>query len=114
MPCSARECDPGRSSVPRPIGKRALLLPLAFVAGLAAFGFLAAAGALFAWWLALLVLVHRSGRILTFEVVLKKQHYLQACVQSSLLLYWGWYWPPVYAFLPFILAQLVFAYAFDI
>ena len=68
---------------------------------------------LFAWWLALLVCVHRSGRLLALEVVLKKQHYLQACVQSSLLLYWGWYWPPVYAFLPFILAQLVFAYAFD-
>jgi hypothetical protein len=99
--------------VPQPIGKRALLLPLAFVAGLAAFGFLAAAGALFAWWLPLLVWVHRSGRILTLEVVLKKQHYLQACVQSLLLLYWGWYWPPVYAFLPFILAQLVFAFAFD-
>jgi NQR2, RnfD, RnfE family len=29
------------------------------------------------------------------------------------LLYWGWYWPPVYAFAPFILAQLLFAYAFD-
>jgi len=95
------------------MGKLALLLPLMFAAGLAAFGFLAVAGALFAWWLALLVWVQRSGRILTLEVVLKKQHYLQACVQSSLLLYWGWYWPPVYALLPFILAQLVFAFAFD-
>jgi hypothetical protein len=47
------------------------------------------------------------------EVVLKKQHYLQACAQGSVLLYWGWYWPPVYAFAPFIAAQLVFAYAFD-
>jgi hypothetical protein len=46
-------------------------------------------------------------------VVLKKQHYLQACAQGSVLLYWGWYWPPVYSFAPFILAQLVFAYAFD-
>jgi hypothetical protein len=47
------------------------------------------------------------------EVVLKKQHYLQACAQGSVLLYWGWYWHPVYAFTPFILAQLLFAYAFD-
>jgi len=83
------------------------------VAGLAVFGFLAAAAVLFAWWLALLIWVGRSGRVLGLEVALKKQHYLQACIQSSLLLYWGWYWPPVYAFLPLILAQLVFAYAFD-
>jgi hypothetical protein len=47
------------------------------------------------------------------EVVLKKQHYLQACAQGSVLLYWGWYWHPVYSFAPFILAQLLFAYAFD-
>jgi len=99
--------------MPRPIGKRALVLPLPFVAGLAAFGFWAVTVVLFSWWLALLIGVHRSGRVLNFEVVLKKQHYSQVSIQSSLLLYWGWYWPPVYAFLPFILAQLVFAYAFD-
>ena len=58
-------------------------------------------------------LARRTGRTLALEVVLKKQHYVQACAQSSVLLYWGWYWPPVYAFAPFILAQLVFAYAFD-
>ena len=55
----------------------------------------------------------RSGRTLALEVVLRKQHYVQACAQTAVLLYWGWYWPPVYAFAPFILAQLVFAYAFD-
>ncbi|HEY3789227.1 MAG TPA: hypothetical protein VGL71_10245, partial [Urbifossiella sp.] len=43
----------------------------------------------------------------------KKQHYVQACAQGSVLVYWGLYWPPVYAFAPFILAQLLFAYAFD-
>ncbi|MEO8098294.1 MAG: hypothetical protein ABI811_11385 [Acidobacteriota bacterium] len=31
-----------------------------------------------------------------------------------MLLYWGWYWPPVYPWLLFILAQLLFAYAFDL
>ena len=54
-----------------------------------------------------------GGRTLELEVVLRKQHYVQACAQRAVLLYWGWYWPPVYAFAPFILAQLVFAYAFD-
>jgi hypothetical protein len=115
------------SSVPRTAGTRALLLPLAFTFALAALAiiaplrqnpkvlaaFLGAAAALCAWNAALLVWARRSGRTLTLEVVLRKQHYLQACAQGSVLLYWGWYWPPVYAFAPFILAQLIFAYAFD-
>ncbi len=108
-------------------GKRALLLPLAFTLGLASltilapvrqnpntlWTFLCAAAALGVWTAVLLVWARRRGRTLTLEVVLRKQHYLQACAQGSVLLYWGWYWPPVYAFAPFILAQLVFAYAFD-
>ena len=75
--------------------------------------FLGAAAALCAWNAVLVLWSRRSGRTLALEAVLKKQHYLQACVQGSLLAYWGWYWPPVYAFAPFIVAQLVFAYAFD-
>ncbi len=103
----------------------ALFLPFAFTLALTVLGliapvrqnprvlwaFLGTAAALFAWNVGLLVWAR--GRTLTFEVALKKQHYLQACVQGSLLAYWGWYWPPVYAFVPFILAQLVFAYAFN-
>ncbi len=116
-----------QTSVSRPTGTRALFLPLAFTLGLSAFAFLApvrqnprllwtfvgAAAALVVWNAVLLAWSRHSGRTLAIEVVLKKQHYLQACVQGSLLAYWGWYWPPVYAFAPFILAQLVFAYAFD-
>ena len=115
------------TSVSRPAGKSALLLPLAFAFGLAALAFLApvrqnpkvllaflgAAAALCAWNAVLLVWARRRKRTFTLEVVLKKQHYLQACAQGSVLLYWGWYWPQVFAFGPFILAQLVFAYAFD-
>jgi hypothetical protein len=48
-----------------------------------------------------------------FEVVLKKQHYVQALAQGSVLMYWGWHWSPVYESLHLILAQLLFAYAFD-
>jgi len=114
----------------RPAGK-AVLLPLVFALGLASLAllatirqnpttleaFLVTAAALAAWNVALLIWLkpgaRRRGRVLGVEVVLKKQHYLQACVQGSLLAYWGWYWPPVYAFAPFILAQLLFAYAFD-
>jgi hypothetical protein len=104
-----------------------VLLPFAFTAALAGLAFLApirqnpkalaaflgAAAVLLAWNALLLVLTRRKGRTLTLNVVAKKRHYLQACAQGSVLLYWGWYWPPVYAFAPFILAQLLFAYAFD-
>jgi hypothetical protein len=106
---------------------KTVLLPLAFALGLAGLAFLpsvhgnprtfsaflGASAVLCAWNAVLFVWSRRGGRTLTLEVVLKKQHYLQACVQGSLLAYWGWYWPPVYAFAPFLLAQLVFAYAFD-
>jgi hypothetical protein len=113
--------------VSRPEGTRALFLPLAFTAGLAGFALLpdvlqntrllltilGAAAVLFAWNTILFVWARHSGRLLTFDVVLRKQHYLQACAQGSVLLYWGWYWPQVYASAYLIVAQLIFAYAFD-
>jgi len=75
--------------------------------------FLVAATVLGAWNAVLFLWSRRTGRTFAVEVVLRKQHYLQACAQGSVLLYWGWHWPQVYAHGPFILAQLVFAYAFD-
>ncbi len=99
--------------------RRALLLPFAFTLALVGLAFLSpvrqntflVAAVVLAVWNACLFILSR--RTFTLEVVLRKQHYLQACAQGSVLLYWGWYWPPVYAFAPFILAQLLFAYAFD-
>ncbi len=112
------------------VGKRpelALALPLTFTLLLIALGLLPAirnnpnllrsfcgAGAVLLAWNALtLVIARRHGRTLAVEVVLRKQHYLQACAHLSILLYWGWYWREVYHFAPLIAAQLVFAYAFD-
>ena len=106
----------------------ALSLPLAFTLALAALGLLpsarenpkllwsilGAAGALLFGIAALFTSVRGRRRSLDVEVSLRKQHYLQACIQSSLLLYWGWYWSPVYEEAPLIVAQLLFAYAFDI
>ncbi len=46
--------------------------------------------------------------------MLRAQHYLQATVQCSVFLYWGWYFDEVYKAAPLILAQLCFAYAFDL
>ena len=115
------------TSVSSPAGNRRFL-PLVFTLGLAGlalfpavrqdakllWAFLGAVALLLAWAGALFLQVRRSGRTLALEFSLKKQHYLQACAQGSVLVYWGLYWPPVYAFAPLILAQLVFAYAFDI
>ena len=40
---------------------------------------------LLAWNAALLTSAVRGGRALSVEIVLRKQHYLQACIQGSLL-----------------------------
>lgn len=107
----------------RPAG-RATILPLVFTLLLAAtalfpspqanprllWSILGAAAVLAVWT----AVTHRRGRMLAVDVQLRPQHYLQACAQSTVLLYWGWYWRPVYDALPLLLAQLAFAYAFDI
>ena len=64
-------------------------------------------------WSALLFGVLRRGQTVAFEIVLLRQHYLQACLQGSLILYWGYYWREVYHAAPLIVAQLLFVYAFD-
>jgi hypothetical protein len=64
-------------------------------------------------WSALLFGVVRRGQSVTLEVLPRKQHYLQACQQGLVLLYWGYYWREVYHAAPLIVAQLLFAYAFD-
>jgi hypothetical protein len=43
----------------------------------------------------------------------RAQHYVQALCQLSVYAYWGWYWRPVYDYAWLLVAQLVFAYAFD-
>ena len=106
---------------------RALAIPFAFTAALGAFAFFPGVGqnarllwsfggactALLAWNAALLLHAPRRGRTFALEVVVRPQHYLQACAQGSVLLYWGWYWQPVYDYAPLIAAQLAFAYAVD-
>ncbi len=74
--------------------------------------FAGAAAALLLWNAALHV-TRFCHRTLTLEVLLRRQHYVQACAQGSVLIYWGWHWPQVYEFAYLIAAQLVFAYAFD-
>jgi hypothetical protein len=104
-------------------GMRHRLLPLAFAIALAGIAFVTparenrvvlwtflGAAAVLGIWTAVL---RRTARSLRIEVVLRKQHYIQACAQGSVLLYWGLYWENVYNSWYLILAQLLFAYAFD-
>lgn len=107
--------------------QHAVWLPLFFALGLSGFGFLdsvrqntwllwsvlGAAAALLAWTAGLFGSALRQGRVLTLEIVLRKQHYVQACAQASVWLYWGLYWPRVPEWAPLVAAQLVFAYGFD-
>ncbi len=107
---------------------RDLLLPLAFAAGLAGIAFavpvrghpkavwalFGATAALGVWTAVLFALARIKGRSLTLQFAPKKQHYVQACAQGAVLVYWGMYWPEVPSFAWYIAAQLAFAYAFDL
>lgn len=105
---------------------RALGLPLALIVALVTFGllrtrqdpallrtFVGAGAALLIWTAALYLAARRANRTLALAIVLRRQHWVQAFAQGTVLLYWGWHAHFVYAFLPFILAQLIFAYAVD-
>ena len=58
-------------------------------------------------WSGLLFGVLRRGQKVALEIVLRRQHYLQACLQGTLILYWGYYWREVYHAAPLIAAQLL-------
>ena len=106
---------------------QALCLPLTFTLLLLAFTLLPAVrenrrlllsfsgsgAALLAWTAILFFAAVRRRRMLAIDVVLRGQHYMQACAQLAVLLYWGWYWRQVYDFAYLIAAQLAFAYAVD-
>ncbi len=106
---------------------RLLALPLALALALAVLtalpsvqrhsviivSFWGAACALAVWAGALFAAQKPGDRALTLDVALRKQHYLQACAQFSIYVYWGWYWREVYDSAHLIVAQLLFAYAFD-
>ncbi len=66
-------------------------------------------------WLGMLFFrLRQSGESRSYEIGLRPQHYIQAMVQCSLFLYWGFYWQPVYEHFWLLVGQLLFAYSFDI
>ena len=122
---------PGRSSeterpasVDAPAGGRALLLPAALSLVIASFAlitrravlqgtFVGAALVLLAWTTAVWWSARRSHRALSMVFAPRRTHWVQASAQGTLILYWAAHTPLVASVLPFIVVQLVFAYAVD-
>src|SRR5436305_1484071 len=103
---------------------RAFVLPVTCALLLGGFGLLLphpgfrractlAAVALLVGTAALQIVAVRRGRALTITFAPRAQHWIQAGAQTGVLLYWGWHVHFVYAFLPLIVSQLVFAYAIE-
>lgn len=67
-----------------------------------------------ALWMMALLLVQRKEHV-AFNVSFRPlaPHYVQAALQASIFIYWGWHWRPVYEHADLIVAQLVFAYSLD-
>jgi Na+-translocating ferredoxin:NAD+ oxidoreductase RnfD subunit len=75
--------------------------------------FWAAAAALFAWQAVLAL--RAQGALPGFvSSPPRPQHYIQMCCHLSVYGYWGYYFAPVYPYFPLLIAQVLFAYAFDI
>lgn len=78
---------------------------------------------LYSFWAACLGLVLFQGALIarckqhgeerSFVIALKPQHYVQAMVHTSVYIYWGYYWEPVQNHVVLLIAQIIFAYAFD-
>ena len=75
--------------------------------------FWAAAMVLVVWQAAMFLRLKGEPAGCFIRVELRSQHYLQATIQAAVFAYWGYYWRPVYDYAWLLLAQLVFAYAFD-
>jgi len=68
---------------------------------------------LLGWQIALFVRLRGTGEARGFHTTLRTQHYLQASVQVIVFVYWGYFWRPVYDHAWLLVAQILFAYVFD-
>ena len=75
--------------------------------------FWGAAAVLLVWLVVLFLRVRGASEGRSFSTVLRPQHYIQALIHVSVFTYWGFHWRPVYEFAWLLVAQLMFAYAFD-
>jgi TPR repeat protein len=126
------QCEPSGSPKalpnfsPKQLRKRLALLPV-LTAIFLALGFVSrartnshlgwtfcgVAAFLLCWQFILFFAAKRKGIGLSLEFTPVRSHYVQACVQIPIYIYWGLYWPLVYPQIPLILSQIVFLYIFD-
>lgn len=123
------EAAAGRGPATRSPALSAFGVPLALTASLVALSWLPrvqvnaslvrsfwlAAGGLLLWQLVLAIRYARRGEAPLLGLTAPRaQHYVQSLCQLSVFAYWGWHWSPVYDFGWLLVAQLVFAYGFDL
>jgi len=107
-----------------PAGLRPLLLPAGMSVIVALFAlltrqavlqaaFLGAGGVMLVWCALLWQSARRGERSLVMQFVPRKTHWVQACAQFTLILWWAAHTPLIAALLPYIGAQLAFAFAVD-
>jgi hypothetical protein len=73
------------------------------------------AGAFLGLWYLFILFRSRSGsRVLDFDLNIVKAHYVQGLVHTSIFIYWAMAWPFISGQALLIIAQIFFAYAFDI
>ena len=115
-------------STPPPASLRLFWAPLALTLGLLLVSFVprvqehviltrsfwAAIVGLLVWQAVLFVRLRGAAASRSFHTILRPQHYLQATLHLSVFAYWGYFWRPVYDHVWLLVAQLLFAYAFDI
>ena len=120
--------QPQVSSAPVVTGRIAALIPLALTVALLLISFVprvqsntvvarsfwATVAALLVWQTILFVQrrTGRGGATLVLAAP-RAQHYIQSMCHISVYTYWGWHWQPVYDYAWLLVAQIVFAYAFD-
>ena len=90
------------------------LLPAVRANSRATWAVAGAAAVLAAWHGALWLRGRRLGRRPAVAVVVRAQHYVQACAQGAVLVYWGFYWREVYDAAPLLVAQVAFACGVDL
>ena len=73
-----------------------------------------AGGLLSVWYLIIITRARSRNFSLDFDLNIIKAHYVQALVHTSIFVYWGMYWKFIYGQALLIVAQIFFAYAFDV
>ena len=89
------------------------LLPRVQENAVLTWSFWGAGAGLLGWQALLFVRLEDAAASRTFEIVLRRQHYVQAMLHTAIFTYWGLCWPQVFPHLPLLVGQLLFAYGFD-